>query len=198
MHSYAGWSKAVLCNLRAAGMKTRDRVSGLQTLWIVSLCSDAFLVFLFFSHVIFVLDCALCLMVSSLCRPQSWADAFRSSPSLAGVVYVYDDLRRRGLEFPMTDLDALSPIHTPNRVRPPSRWIEPHQIKHVTDCISDCNPLPPPPRVSQRTAPWRHLLSLLVLPHISHNLRLLRQRPLRVLHLRSSPVTDQWRCQQSR
>ncbi|KAF0038027.1 hypothetical protein F2P81_010901 [Scophthalmus maximus] len=45
----------------------------------------------------------------------SWADAFRSSPSLAGVVYVYDDLRRRGLEFPMTDLDALSPIHTPNR-----------------------------------------------------------------------------------
>uniref|UniRef100_A0A3Q3CSX5 Target of myb1 membrane trafficking protein n=1 Tax=Haplochromis burtoni TaxID=8153 RepID=A0A3Q3CSX5_HAPBU len=48
---------------------------------------------------------------------QSWADAFRSSSSLAGVVHVYDDLRRRGLEFPMTDLDALSPIHTPNRVR---------------------------------------------------------------------------------
>ncbi|XP_035536905.1 target of Myb protein 1-like [Morone saxatilis] len=49
---------------------------------------------------------------------MSWADAFRSSPSLAGVVYVYDDLRRRGLEFPMTDLDALSPIHTPNRSIP--------------------------------------------------------------------------------
>lgn len=49
---------------------------------------------------------------------QSWADAFRSSPSLAGVVHVYDDLRRRGLEFPMTDLDALSPIHTPNRTIP--------------------------------------------------------------------------------
>ncbi|XP_032383372.1 target of Myb protein 1 isoform X3 [Etheostoma spectabile] len=49
---------------------------------------------------------------------QSWADAFRSSPSLSGVVYVYDDLRRRGLEFPMTDLDALSPIHTPNRSTP--------------------------------------------------------------------------------
>uniref|UniRef100_A0A3P9MKD3 Target of myb1 membrane trafficking protein n=1 Tax=Oryzias latipes TaxID=8090 RepID=A0A3P9MKD3_ORYLA len=47
---------------------------------------------------------------------QSWADAFRTNPSLSGVVYVYDDLRRRGLEFPMTDLDALSPIHTPNRV----------------------------------------------------------------------------------
>ncbi|XP_028309852.1 target of Myb protein 1 [Gouania willdenowi] len=49
---------------------------------------------------------------------QSWADAFRSFPSLTGVVYVYDDLRRRGLEFPMTDLDALSPIHTPNRSIP--------------------------------------------------------------------------------
>ncbi|XP_057698736.1 target of Myb1 membrane trafficking protein-like isoform X2 [Corythoichthys intestinalis] len=49
---------------------------------------------------------------------QSWADAFRTSPSLAGVVYVYDDLRRRGLEFPMTDLDALSPIHTPSRTVP--------------------------------------------------------------------------------
>ncbi|XP_029296946.1 target of Myb protein 1 isoform X2 [Cottoperca gobio] len=55
---------------------------------------------------------------------QSWADAFRSSPSLTGVVYVYDDLRRRGLEFPMTDLDALSPIHTPNRSTPEDRTPE--------------------------------------------------------------------------
>ncbi|KAJ0033755.1 hypothetical protein NQD34_000862 [Periophthalmus magnuspinnatus] len=43
---------------------------------------------------------------------------FRSTPSLSGVVHVYDDLRRRGLEFPMTDLDALSPIHTPTRSIP--------------------------------------------------------------------------------
>ncbi|XP_030638427.1 target of Myb protein 1 isoform X2 [Chanos chanos] len=49
---------------------------------------------------------------------QAWADAFRNSPSLSGVVSVYDDLRKRGLEFPMTDLDALSPIHTPNRSIP--------------------------------------------------------------------------------
>ncbi|XP_069053283.1 target of Myb1 membrane trafficking protein isoform X4 [Lepisosteus oculatus] len=49
---------------------------------------------------------------------QSWADAFRSSPSLTGVVSVYEDLRRKGLEFPMTDLDALSPIHTPQRSVP--------------------------------------------------------------------------------
>lgn len=63
---------------------------------------------------------------------QSWADAFRSSPSLAGVVYVYDDLRRRGLEFPMTDLDALSPIHTPNRSIPENGTPE-------------TTPSPPPP-----------------------------------------------------
>lgn len=28
---------------------------------------------------------------------------------------MYEDLRRKGLEFPMTDLDMLSPIHTPQR-----------------------------------------------------------------------------------
>lgn len=50
------------------------------------------------------------------CPSQSWADAFRSSPDLTGVVAVYEDLRRKGLEFPMTDLDMLSPIHTPQRV----------------------------------------------------------------------------------
>ncbi|KAG7326887.1 hypothetical protein KOW79_010288 [Hemibagrus wyckioides] len=49
---------------------------------------------------------------------QAWADAFRNVPSLSGVVSVYDDLKKRGLEFPMTDLDALSPIHTPIRSIP--------------------------------------------------------------------------------
>lgn len=49
---------------------------------------------------------------------KAWADAFRNVPSLSGVVCVYDDLKKRGLEFPMTDLDALSPIHTPIRVNP--------------------------------------------------------------------------------
>ncbi|XP_060774840.1 target of Myb1 membrane trafficking protein-like isoform X2 [Neoarius graeffei] len=49
---------------------------------------------------------------------QAWADAFRNVPSLSGVVCVYDDLKKRGLEFPMTDLDALSPIHTPIRSVP--------------------------------------------------------------------------------
>uniref|UniRef100_A0A8C9U4I7 Target of myb1 like 2 membrane trafficking protein n=1 Tax=Scleropages formosus TaxID=113540 RepID=A0A8C9U4I7_SCLFO len=45
----------------------------------------------------------------------AWADAFRSSPDLTGVVHIYEELKRKGVEFPMADLDALSPIHTPQR-----------------------------------------------------------------------------------
>ncbi|XP_028285826.1 TOM1-like protein 2 [Parambassis ranga] len=46
---------------------------------------------------------------------QAWADAFRSSPDLTGVVQVYEELKRKGIEFPMSDLETLSPIHTPQR-----------------------------------------------------------------------------------
>uniref|UniRef100_A0A8C9ZW97 Target of myb1 like 2 membrane trafficking protein n=1 Tax=Sander lucioperca TaxID=283035 RepID=A0A8C9ZW97_SANLU len=49
---------------------------------------------------------------------QAWADAFRSSPDLTGVVHIYEELKRKGIEFPMADLDALSPIHTPQRPLP--------------------------------------------------------------------------------
>lgn len=37
---------------------------------------------------------------------KAWADAFRSTPDLTGVVSVYEDLRRKGLEFPMTELNG--------------------------------------------------------------------------------------------
>lgn len=47
---------------------------------------------------------------------QSWADAFKSNPEMAGVSQVYNDLKQKGIEFPMTDLDTLAPIHTPQRV----------------------------------------------------------------------------------
>ncbi|XP_059413567.1 TOM1-like protein 2 isoform X4 [Carassius carassius] len=46
---------------------------------------------------------------------QAWADAFRSSPDLTGVVQIYEELKRKGIEFPMANLDTLSPIHTPQR-----------------------------------------------------------------------------------
>ncbi|KAF7652668.1 hypothetical protein LDENG_00093080, partial [Lucifuga dentata] len=81
---------------------------------------------------------------------QSWADAFRSTPSLAGVVYVYDDLRRRGLEFPMTDLDALSPIHTPNRSIPENGTPE---TTSVSAPPHQPQPQPPPSVPTQNTLP---------------------------------------------
>ncbi|XP_061582289.1 target of Myb1 membrane trafficking protein-like isoform X2 [Cololabis saira] len=82
---------------------------------------------------------------------QSWADAFRSSPSLAGVVYVYDDLRRRGLEFPMTDLDALSPIHTPNRSIPENGTADTAPVADPTH--QPAAPASPPSPPSQDPSP---------------------------------------------
>ncbi|KAJ8251202.1 hypothetical protein GJAV_G00218440 [Gymnothorax javanicus] len=69
---------------------------------------------------------------------QAWADAFRSSPDLTGVVHIYEDLKRKGIEFPMADLDALSPIHTPQRGVPE---VDPATNKYNT--VS-----PPPPQGS--------------------------------------------------
>lgn len=48
---------------------------------------------------------------------QIWADAFRAQPELNGVVQVYQELKNKGIEFPVTDLDAVAPIYTPQRVR---------------------------------------------------------------------------------
>jgi hypothetical protein len=47
---------------------------------------------------------------------QSWADAFRGAPECVDVVNRYEDLKKRGIEFPATDLDAMAPIITPKRV----------------------------------------------------------------------------------
>ncbi|VVC26269.1 Hypothetical protein CINCED_3A025346 [Cinara cedri] len=46
---------------------------------------------------------------------QSWADAFRNQPDLQGVYQVYKELRQKGIEFPMTNLDTMAPIHTPHK-----------------------------------------------------------------------------------
>uniref|UniRef100_A0A671W3V9 Target of myb1 like 2 membrane trafficking protein n=1 Tax=Sparus aurata TaxID=8175 RepID=A0A671W3V9_SPAAU len=39
---------------------------------------------------------------------QAWADAFRSSPDLTGVVQIYEELKRKGIEFPMSELETLN------------------------------------------------------------------------------------------
>ncbi|XP_034233355.1 TOM1-like protein 2 isoform X2 [Thrips palmi] len=55
---------------------------------------------------------------------QSWADAFRNQPDLLGVVQVYSDLKQKGIEFPMTNLDTMAPIHTPQRTQEPEVGVE--------------------------------------------------------------------------
>lgn len=78
---------------------------------------------------------------------QSWADAFQGNPEMQGVVQVYHDLKQKGIEFPMTDLDAMAPIHTPQRSvlpgsSPPS--VVPDQTVHATQpsLLQNPNPMP--------------------------------------------------------
>ncbi|XP_078048888.1 TOM1-like protein 2 isoform X2 [Augochlora pura] len=49
---------------------------------------------------------------------QTWAKTFRHQPHTQGVVRVYEELKVRGIQFPMTDLDAVAPIITPERSVP--------------------------------------------------------------------------------
>ncbi|GIY86052.1 TOM1-like protein 2 [Caerostris darwini] len=55
---------------------------------------------------------------------QSWADTFRSNMEMQGVVQVYNDLKQKGIEFPLSDMEMMAPIITPSRtvpVQPPSQ-----------------------------------------------------------------------------
>ncbi|XP_054565886.1 TOM1-like protein 2 isoform X3 [Eptesicus fuscus] len=77
----------------------------------------------------------------------AWADAFRSSPDLTGVVHIYEELKRKGVEFPNADLDALSPIHTPQRSVPevdPAATVPRSQAQQRTSASSFSSPPPPP------------------------------------------------------
>uniref|UniRef100_A0A287D2F3 Target of myb1 like 2 membrane trafficking protein n=2 Tax=Marmotini TaxID=337730 RepID=A0A287D2F3_ICTTR len=84
----------------------------------------------------------------------AWADAFRSSPDLTGVVHIYEELKRKGVEFPMADLDALSPIHTPQRSVPevdPASTMPRSQSQQRTNASSYSSP--PPASYSAPQAP---------------------------------------------
>uniref|UniRef100_A0A8C5KQQ2 Target of myb1-like 2 (chicken) n=1 Tax=Jaculus jaculus TaxID=51337 RepID=A0A8C5KQQ2_JACJA len=84
----------------------------------------------------------------------AWADAFRSSPDLTGVVHIYEELKRKGVEFPMADLDALSPIHTPQRSVPevdPAATMPRSQSQNQTSASSYSSP--PPASYSALQAP---------------------------------------------
>ncbi|XP_013401561.1 TOM1-like protein 2 isoform X2 [Lingula anatina] len=49
---------------------------------------------------------------------QTWSDAFKGAVELKEVEKVYQELKSKGIEFPMTDLDSMAPIHTPARTVP--------------------------------------------------------------------------------
>ncbi|XP_060748924.1 target of Myb protein 1 isoform X1 [Tachysurus vachellii] len=74
---------------------------------------------------------------------QAWADAFRSSPDLTGVVCVYEDLRRKGTMFPVAEL--CSPIHTPNK-----RFFPPNE------CEASLSPTHQAQTQQQTNTPWQN------------------------------------------
>ncbi|KAK2181661.1 hypothetical protein NP493_386g05025 [Ridgeia piscesae] len=82
---------------------------------------------------------------------QTWADAFQQSPDLKEVSRVYQDLKGKGIEFPMTSLDHMAPIHTPAKTsgespeEPASGRVAAHRPTSVK-----AGPFLPPP---QRMAP---------------------------------------------
>lgn len=63
------------------------------------------------------------LLLPFLTHCQMWADAFRGMPSCAGVCEVYDELKTKGVEFPMQDLDTMAPILTPQRTVQPQAQV---------------------------------------------------------------------------
>ncbi|XP_071390924.1 TOM1-like protein 2 isoform X2 [Centroberyx affinis] len=105
---------------------------------------------------------------------QAWADAFRSSPDLTGVVHIYEELKRKGIEFPMADLDALSPIHTPQRGIPE---VDPAVLKYK----APASPAAGPPKPAAAPAP----VSITQIPHIPDVPGPITATPEQIARLRS-------------
>ncbi|MEQ2197189.1 TOM1-like protein 2 [Xenoophorus captivus] len=81
--------------------------------------------------------------------PTIVQDKVLSSPDLTGVVHIYEELKRKGVEFPMADLDALSPIHTPQRGTPE---VDPAMMKYLAPNTSSAGapkPSQPTPAATQ-------------------------------------------------
>ncbi|XP_063979816.1 TOM1-like protein 2 isoform X1 [Diachasmimorpha longicaudata] len=95
---------------------------------------------------------------------QTWADAFRHQPHTQGVVQVYQELKAKGIQFPMTDLDAMAPILTPERSVPevtPAGPLSQERPASATD--SAAIPIPPtaqPPVTSPIRLQDQHIAKL--------------------------------------
>ncbi|XP_072229485.1 TOM1-like protein 2 isoform X2 [Leuresthes tenuis] len=84
---------------------------------------------------------------------QAWADAFRSSPDLTGVVQIYEELKRKGIEFPMSELETLSPIHTPQQA---TFAPEGDSTLHKYSSTTQPKPQPVPPAYTATQVPNIH------------------------------------------
>ncbi|XP_032429249.1 TOM1-like protein 2 isoform X2 [Xiphophorus hellerii] len=84
---------------------------------------------------------------------QAWADAFRSSPDLTGVVQVYEELKRKGIEFPTSELETLSPIHTPQRAASAPEGDSALHKYSSSSSKTKAAPQPVPPAYSAPQAP---------------------------------------------
>ncbi|XP_071270080.1 TOM1-like protein 2 isoform X3 [Salvelinus alpinus] len=114
---------------------------------------------------------------------QAWADAFRSSPDLTGVVHIYEELKRKGIEFPMADLDALSPIHTPQRGLPE---VDPAVLKYKAPIqpLAAATATLPKPAAAPAPAP-APLTPVLQIPHIPNVQGPITANPEQIARLRS-------------
>ncbi|XP_041735186.1 TOM1-like protein 2 isoform X2 [Coregonus clupeaformis] len=120
---------------------------------------------------------------------QAWADAFRSSPDLTGVVHIYEELKRKGIEFPMADLDALSPIHTPHRGLPE---VDPAVLKykapvqpHAAATATATATLPKPAAAPAPAPAPAALTPVLQIPHIPNVQGPITANPEQIARLRS-------------
>ncbi|XP_072522894.1 TOM1-like protein 2 isoform X3 [Salminus brasiliensis] len=96
---------------------------------------------------------------------QAWADAFRSSPDLTGVVHVYEEMKRKGIEFPRSDMETLSPIHTPQRLQ--SAPEGDHKYNAPVQPKPQPQPQPQPGSVPAYSAPLAHTSPQIPNLHIS-------------------------------
>lgn len=78
---------------------------------------------------------------------QVWADAFRSQPELNGVVQVYQELKNKGIEFPVADLDSMAPIYTPQRSVPEAQVIQTPPVAPSTSPQHNVSHIPPSPTI---------------------------------------------------
>ncbi|XP_046349144.1 target of Myb protein 1-like isoform X3 [Haliotis rufescens] len=88
---------------------------------------------------------------------QTWADAFRGAPDLKEVEKVYSELKSKGIEFPMTDLDHMAPIYTPARSVPETEQTALNRHRgssaRSTSVRSPQQPQQPPPPQLQQSVP---------------------------------------------